>query len=75
MMARKRTRFENKAFTIEHGGVTVMVKGLSGWRDADGEIVFDAESAQRYAAAGDDLVLRARERQRQELRRIAKNSA
>jgi HTH-type transcriptional regulator / antitoxin MqsA len=72
MMARKRMRFEDKSFTIEHGGVTVTVKGLSGWRDADGEIVFDAESARRYTAAGDELVLRDRERQRKEIRRIRK---
>jgi HTH-type transcriptional regulator / antitoxin MqsA len=46
------------------------VKGLSGWRDADGEIVFDAESVRRYAAAGDELVLRDRQRQMLEIRRI-----
>jgi len=48
-----------------------MQKGLSGWRcGACGEVEFDAESARRYAAAGDALVLRARERQRKEIRRI-----
>jgi HTH-type transcriptional regulator / antitoxin MqsA len=46
------------------------VKGLSGWCEADGEIVFDAESARRYAAAGDELVLREREMQRLAIRRI-----
>jgi HTH-type transcriptional regulator / antitoxin MqsA len=51
-------RFEDESFTIEHAGMTTTVTGLSGWRDADGEIVFDAESARRYAAAGDELVLR-----------------
>lgn len=70
MMAQKRARFEGEAFTIEHRGMTATVEGLSGWRDADGEIVFDAESAQRYAAEGDALVLRDRERSRTELRRI-----
>jgi HTH-type transcriptional regulator / antitoxin MqsA len=71
-MARKRMRFEDESFTIEHGGMTARVRGLSGWRDADGKIVFDAESARLYAAAGDALVLRDRERQRQEIRRIRK---
>jgi hypothetical protein len=43
-------RFEDESFTIEHGGITVTAKGLSAWCDADGEIVFDAGSARRYAA-------------------------
>ena len=44
---------------------------MSGWRcDACEEIEFDAESAQRYAAAGDELVLRMRETERTEIRRI-----
>jgi HTH-type transcriptional regulator/antitoxin MqsA len=35
------------------------VEGLSGWRCAAcGEVEFDADGARRYAAAGDDLVLR-----------------
>jgi len=38
------------------------VQNLSGWRcDACEEIEFDAKSARRYAAAGDELVLRARQ--------------
>jgi HTH-type transcriptional regulator / antitoxin MqsA len=72
MMARKRMRFEDESFTIDHAGMTTTVNGLSGWRDADGEIVFDAESARRYAAAGDELVLRDRQRQMLEIRRIRK---
>jgi HTH-type transcriptional regulator / antitoxin MqsA len=65
------TRFENETFTIEHAGMTVTVGGLSGWRcDACGEVEFDAGSAQRYAAAGDELVLRDRVRQSEEIRRI-----
>jgi hypothetical protein len=44
-MLRVRMRFEDESFTIEHGGMTATVKGLSGWCDADGEIVFDAGSA------------------------------
>jgi HTH-type transcriptional regulator / antitoxin MqsA len=64
-------RFENEAFTIKHAGMTATVEGLSGWRcDACGEVEFDSESAQRYAAAGDELVLAERRRQSQEIRRI-----
>jgi HTH-type transcriptional regulator / antitoxin MqsA len=65
------TRFENEAFTIEHAGLTTVVRGLSGWRcGACGEVEFDADSARRYAAAGDELVLRDRARQSKEIRRI-----
>jgi HTH-type transcriptional regulator / antitoxin MqsA len=65
------TRFEGKTFTIEHAGMTATVRGLSGWRcNACDEVEFDVDSAQRYAAAGDKLVLRERERQSQEIRRI-----
>ncbi len=64
-------RFEDEAFTVEHAGATATVDGLSGWRCAAcGEVEFDSESAQRYAAAGDELVLAARQRQAQEIRRI-----
>jgi HTH-type transcriptional regulator/antitoxin MqsA len=55
------THFEDETFTIKHAGMTATVEGLSGWRcDACGEVEFDAESARRYAAAGDELVLRNR---------------
>ena len=64
-------RFKDETFTIKHAGMTATVKGLSGWRCGEcDEIEFDAESARRYAAAGDELVLRARERQSKEIRRI-----
>jgi HTH-type transcriptional regulator/antitoxin MqsA len=65
------TRFKDETFTIEHAGLTATVEGLSGWRcESCCEVEFDADSAQRYAAAGDDLVLRDRERQSKEIRRI-----
>ena len=65
------TRFEGKSFTIEHAGMTARVEGLSGWRcGACGEVEFDAESARRYAAAGDELMLRERQRQSSEIHRI-----
>jgi HTH-type transcriptional regulator / antitoxin MqsA len=65
------SRFEGETFTIEHAGMTATVEGLSGWRcKGCGEIEFDADSARRYAAAGDELVLRDREQQSKELRRI-----
>lgn len=64
-------RFEGETFTITHAGLTTEITDLSGWRcDACDEIEFDAESAQRYAAAGDELVLRTRETERSEIRRI-----
>ena len=64
-------RFENEDFVVDHAGMTKTVEGLSGWRcDACAEVEFDPDSAQRYAAAGDALVLRAREQQSQEIRRI-----
>ena len=47
------------------------LEGLSGWRcEACDDVEFDAASARRYAAAGDDLVMRNRERQSTEIRRI-----
>jgi HTH-type transcriptional regulator/antitoxin MqsA len=65
------TRFENETFTIEHAGTGTTVKDLSGWRcEGCGEVEFDADSARRYAEAGDALVLRERERQSKEIRRI-----
>jgi HTH-type transcriptional regulator / antitoxin MqsA len=65
------THFKNETFTIEHAGATTTVKGLSGWRcEPCGEVEFDAESARSYAAAGDELVLRDRQRQSKEIRRI-----
>lgn len=68
---RAMTRFEGEAFTVAHEGLAATVEGLSGWRCADcNEVEFDPDSARRYAAAGDELVLRHRERQRQEIRRI-----
>jgi HTH-type transcriptional regulator/antitoxin MqsA len=64
-------RFENETFRIEHAGMTATVEQLSGWRcEACGEVEFDADSARRYAAAGDELVRRDRERVAEEIRRI-----
>ncbi|MDE2164638.1 MAG: type II toxin-antitoxin system MqsA family antitoxin [Alphaproteobacteria bacterium] len=65
------SRFRDETFTISHAGMTAKVEGLSGWRcDACHEVEFDADSARRYAAAGDMLVLREREKQSKEIRRI-----
>ncbi len=64
-------RFKDETFTIEHLGKTIAVERLSGWRCAAcGEVEFDDESARRYAAAGDELVLAARKEQALEIRRI-----
>jgi HTH-type transcriptional regulator/antitoxin MqsA len=63
--------FKGESFVIEHAGEKRTVKGLSGWRCGEcGEVEFDAASARRYAAAGDELVLRERERLGGELKRI-----
>lgn len=53
--------FSNEAFEIEHDGQTVRVTGLSGKRcSACGEVYFDGDSAKRYAASGDGLVISGR---------------
>lgn len=63
--------FRNGDFTIRHGAIKSKVEGLSGWRCTScGEVEFDGESARRYAAAGDELVLQERVRQSREFRRI-----
>jgi HTH-type transcriptional regulator/antitoxin MqsA len=59
--------------TVRYGRRSVEVSGLSGWRCAAcGEVEFDEESAGRYAAAGDELVIQARRETGAELRRIRK---
>ncbi len=64
-------RFEGETFEIEYAGSTARVHDLSGWRCAScGEVEVDANSARRYAAAGDELVLRERATQSEEIRRI-----
>ena len=64
-------RFEGETVTVEHGDLTAEIGDLAGWRCVVcGEVEFDADSARRYAAAGDDLVLRVRDAERLEIRRI-----
>lgn len=64
-------RFTDESFSLEHTGQTATVTGLSGWRcQACGEVEFDPDSAHHYAEAGDVLVLKAREFERSEIRRI-----
>lgn len=63
--------FRNEDFQMQDEGVSAVVSGLSGVRCAKcGDTVFDAESARRYAEAGDRLVIDARLRQQKEIRRI-----
>lgn len=65
------TPFKAETFTITHRGAAVDVPGLSGFRcTACGEVLFDDESAHAYAAAGDALVIRAREATAANLRRV-----
>ena len=63
-------RFENETFHIFQKPLSVDVKGLAGWRcPSCGEVVFDAKSARKYAAAGDALVMQSRKMERAEIRR------
>lgn len=67
----KMKRFDGETFVIDHAGMRAEVAGLSGRQCGGcGEIQFDPESAARYAAAGDELVLRARRRQQEDIKRI-----
>lgn len=64
-------RREGRSEVIEFGGESARVTGLSGWFcTACDEAIFDDESARRYGEAGDELVLRARLRRQEEIRRI-----
>lgn len=50
--------FEGETHRVDYCGQSVDVDGLSGFRcPACGEIEFDAASAERYADAGDALVM------------------
>lgn len=65
--------FNGETHRVDYRGRSVDVDGLSGFRcPACGEIEFDAASAERYAAAGDALVLAERRAAGEELRRIRK---
>lgn len=66
-------RFEGETHRVDYRDQSVDVDGLSGFRcPACGEIEFDTASAERYAAAGDALVLAERRAAGDELRRIRK---
>ncbi|WP_137130436.1 type II toxin-antitoxin system MqsA family antitoxin [Rhizobium sp. FY34] len=65
--------FAGETHQVDYQGASVAVADLSGFRCAScGEIEFDEDSAERYAAAGDMLVLAARHAAGAELRRIRK---
>jgi len=69
--AARMERFTGRTFTVSHGGASTEIRGLAGHQcPVCGDIVFDARSARRYAAAGDALVEAAREATRTEIRRI-----
>ena len=56
---------------VEHRGEVGEVSDLSGWKCPEcGGVDFGSESAVRYAAAGDDLVLAARRKLGEEIRRM-----
>jgi HTH-type transcriptional regulator/antitoxin MqsA len=55
--------FEGIAFDIRHAGMADTIEGLTGRQCAlCSEVEFEAESARRYAEAGDRLVIAARRR-------------
>lgn len=65
--------FAGETHQVVYRGATADVDGLSGFRCiACGEVEYDQASAERYAAAGDALVLAARQATGEELRRIRK---
>lgn len=65
--------FAGETHRVSYRGATSDIADLSGFRcPACGEIEFDAASAERYAAAGDALVLAERQAAGAELRRIRK---
>lgn len=65
--------FAGETHQVVYRGATADVDGLSGFRcPACGEVEYDQASAERYAAAGDALVLAARQATGDELRRIRK---
>lgn len=67
------TPFTGETHRVVFRDLSQDVEGLSGFRCGTcGEIEYDRESAERYAAAGDALVLAARRAVGSELRRIRK---
>lgn len=67
------TRFEGETHQVSYSDLKTDVEGLSGYRCGEcDEIEFDPDSAQRYAEAGDALVIEARQADGKELRRIRK---
>jgi HTH-type transcriptional regulator/antitoxin MqsA len=67
------TPFFNETHQVSFNDMTADVEDLSGFRCGScGEIEYEQHSAERYAAAGDALVLEARRAAGEELRRIRK---
>jgi HTH-type transcriptional regulator/antitoxin MqsA len=63
--------FAGETFALTHDGLEESLSNLAGWRCGEcGEVEFDADSARRYAEAGDRLVQRARSRKQADLRRV-----
>jgi len=64
-------RFEGRSETISVKGLERRVDDLCGWEcGACGDGMYDPDSSQRHAKAGDELVLAARKMIGQEMRRI-----
>lgn len=63
--------FSGETHVVDFRGASAVVESLSGFRcPICGEVEFDEESAERYAAAGDALIMAARSEAGSELRRI-----
>lgn len=65
------TRFENQRFAAQCDVAAQERQRLSGWCcNSCGEVTFDIESVRCHAASGDALVLEARKRQQEKLKRV-----
>jgi HTH-type transcriptional regulator/antitoxin MqsA len=65
--------FTNETHQVSYRNLQAEITGLSGFRcSACDEVEYDQESAERYAAVGDALVLASRKAAGEELRRIRK---
>jgi HTH-type transcriptional regulator/antitoxin MqsA len=66
-------RKENETSTINYAGESVTLTGLNGWFCPKCEDSwFDDADQLKYAKCSDELILRSREQERKELRRIRK---
>lgn len=66
-------RFEGRALEVSYQDLKRTVPGLAGWACSEcDEVEFDADSALRYAKAGDELIEDARQAVAEEMKRMRK---